>query len=187
MPCTGLCTGLYTLQTTDSLGCRSYNIFSVAQNNNISGVISSTHATCAQCNDGQLQVNNLNGTAPYTYTWIPSGGNLNTASQLKPGCYTVQVQDAGTCKTTLNACIGIRTGLEGEIINPEILLTYPNPVYNRLYAEYPDKNIQIQLYDALGRLVAQSDVAYQKATLSLNQLAKGLYQAHIQIQGIQLV
>ncbi|MFM2101484.1 MAG: hypothetical protein RIR05_1442, partial [Bacteroidota bacterium] len=52
---------------------------------------------------------------------------------------------------------------------------------------YPDKNIQIQLYDALGRLVAQSDVAYQKATLSLNQLAKGLYQAHIQIQGIQLV
>jgi hypothetical protein len=186
MPCTALCTGLYTLQTTDSLGCRSYNIFSIAQSNNITGVITTTHATCGQCSDGQLQVNGLSGTAPYSYTWIPTGGTQSTAINLKPGCYTVQVQDAGGCKTQLQSCIGIRTGLEGQVVMTASLSLYPNPAKEYIYAEYPGASLQVTVYDVLGRKVAESALQYQQTRLPLSHLAKGLYQAKIQVHGIDL-
>ena len=45
------------------------------------------------------------GTAPYSYTWSPSGGNLATANNLVAGTYTVLVSDNNSCTTTAVAII----------------------------------------------------------------------------------
>lgn len=37
------------------------------------------------------------GTAPYTYTWLPSGGNFSVATGLAPNSYTILVSDAFGC------------------------------------------------------------------------------------------
>ncbi len=53
-----------------------------------------TNVSCFGNNNGSATITATNN-APYTYTWIPSGGNLSIASGLAPGNYT--------CATT-NSC-----------------------------------------------------------------------------------
>src|SRR3954469_19435684 len=38
------------------------------------------------------------GTPPYTYTWLPTGGNASVAVGIPPGNYTVIARDAFGCK-----------------------------------------------------------------------------------------
>ncbi|MDQ3110558.1 MAG: PKD domain-containing protein [Bacteroidota bacterium] len=56
--------------------------------------VSSTAATCSQCN-GTASVS-VNPAGAYTYSWAPSGGTGSTATGLCPGTYTVTVTACGT-------------------------------------------------------------------------------------------
>lgn len=60
----------------------------------------STNATCSNCNGTATVSNVTGGSAPYTYSWAPSGGNAATATGLCPGTYTVTVTDASLCNTS---------------------------------------------------------------------------------------
>jgi hypothetical protein len=53
-----------------------------------------TQVTCPWGNDGTATVNIVTGTAPFTFSWQPMGGPLNTATGLSAGSYTVTVTDA---------------------------------------------------------------------------------------------
>ncbi|MBI2279681.1 MAG: gliding motility-associated C-terminal domain-containing protein [Bacteroidetes bacterium] len=66
---------------------------------------SSTTANCGASN-GSATVSVLNGTAPYTYQWSPSGGNNATANGLLAGNYTVLVTDAAGCSASQTVTIG---------------------------------------------------------------------------------
>ncbi len=57
-------------------------------------IASQTNVDCFGNNNGSATIT-ANNNAPYTYTWIPSGGNSSIASNLSPGNYT--------CATT-NSC-----------------------------------------------------------------------------------
>ena len=65
----------------------------------------STTANCGASN-GSATVSVLNGTAPYTYQWSPSGGNNATANGLLAGNYTVLVTDAAGCSASQTVTIG---------------------------------------------------------------------------------
>jgi len=43
--------------------------------------------------NGSIEVTAVGGTAPYTYSWSPSGGNGPVASNLSAGTYTVTIDD----------------------------------------------------------------------------------------------
>jgi hypothetical protein len=81
-----------------------------------------TNATCNGISNGSVTVTASAGTAPYTYTWSPSGGNAATATGLAAGNYTVTVGDAGGCTTTKTvtitqpAAVDASTTLNGAII-----------------------------------------------------------------------
>ncbi len=63
--------------------------------------------TPSQCtlNNGTATVTAAGGTLPYTYSWLPTGGNGTIASSLAPGNYTVSVSDNNGCTTTALATI----------------------------------------------------------------------------------
>ena len=92
--------GSYTISITDSLGCISYDTLSVSDNPSpvITGV-TATNVSCFGGNDGTAEVNAvvLASGAPYTYSWLPSGGTNITASGLTAGTYTVTVKDVHNC------------------------------------------------------------------------------------------
>lgn len=52
-----------------------------------------------------------NGTPPYTYTWLPTGGSGSVAINLLPGNYTVLAKDATGCMGNTNLLINNNTGI----------------------------------------------------------------------------
>src|ERR1051326_412845 len=50
------------------------------------------------------------GTAPYTYSWNPSGQTTPTANNLASGNYTVTVKDANNCSHIFTANVGMASG-----------------------------------------------------------------------------
>lgn len=65
-------------------------------NTAVSAVASQTNITCNGANTGIASVT-ASGIGPFTYTWIPTGGNASTASGLSAGVYSVVV--ANSCAT----------------------------------------------------------------------------------------
>ncbi|MFC4164220.1 T9SS type A sorting domain-containing protein [Epilithonimonas zeae] len=59
-----------------------------------------TNVSCNGGSNGSATVNVSGGTAPYTYSWSPSGGTNVTASGLAAGNYTVTVKDAANATKT---------------------------------------------------------------------------------------
>lgn len=45
------------------------------------------------------------GVGPYTYTWLPTGGNFSVAPGLTPNSYTINVRDANGCPGQANLII----------------------------------------------------------------------------------
>ncbi len=62
----------------------------------LSAVSSQTNLLCNGAANGLASVS-ASGVGPFTYTWMPAGGNASTANGLSPGSYTVMI--ANTCTT----------------------------------------------------------------------------------------
>ena len=62
-------------------------------------------ASCFGSSDGSATATPLNGTANYTYSWSPAGGNGQTTTGIASGAYTVTVTDNLGCTTTATATV----------------------------------------------------------------------------------
>ncbi len=68
-----------------------------------------TGVTCVTL--GSAHANVTGGTAPYIYSWAPSGGNAATANNLSAGIYTVTVTDNTGCTISANAIVANTSNL----------------------------------------------------------------------------
>lgn len=96
---TGLCSGTYFCNMTDSSGCiRTASVVI----GSITTLTISSQVTQSSCSSstGSITVNATGGTGSYTYAWLPLGtGNTATVTALAPGSYTLNVSD-GICSRT---------------------------------------------------------------------------------------
>lgn len=94
-----LCSGLYTVIVTDSLGCSSGISVPVSNPTGPTSLaISSTNINCnGVCSGAVTAVTPSGGTAPYTYLWISSGLTTPTLNSLCADVYYIQVTDANGC------------------------------------------------------------------------------------------
>ncbi|MCC6369623.1 MAG: S8 family serine peptidase [Bacteroidia bacterium] len=176
LPCTNLCQGLYTLYTTDSYGCKTFNIFTLSNTpNNVTSAISTTNASCASCADGALTAGVSGGLAPYSYTWSPSGGNGPTASALLPGCYTVSILDSQNCSSETQGCVTISTGLGSNAIDINALNIFPNPGNGEVNVIAPNQMFDVMVYNQLGQLVILKTGVDGSTVINTSALAKGVY------------
>jgi len=99
--------GSYTLNVTDAKNCTTNTIVTITQPAAVlsASIGSVTNVNCFGNNTGSASVNVTGGTAGYTYTWSPSGGNAATASSLTAGTYTVNIKDANSCTTNTTVSI----------------------------------------------------------------------------------
>lgn len=102
----GLAAGNYSVLITDTKGCTV--TVNAAINTTGTGpslsIASQTNITCSSGSTGAASVN-ATGTSPYSYTWSPAGGNAATATGLAAGTYTVFVNDASGCVSTITVTI----------------------------------------------------------------------------------
>ena len=71
----------------------------------LSVTTSSTHVACNSGSNGTATATATGGVAPYTYSWLPSGGTAATATGLAAGSYNVIVTDASNATVTKSAVI----------------------------------------------------------------------------------
>ena len=147
----------------------------------ITAVASLTNASCGACVDGIASVNASGGSAPYSYTWSPTGGNASTANNLAVGCYTITIKDANSCSTFTSTCIGFATGIQNTSVTNQSLLIYPNPAKNNVTIEYSGTVFNYCIYDNLGRLIANNKNNRDKAKVDLGEFTRGLYIVEIEI------
>ncbi|WP_255038018.1 SprB repeat-containing protein, partial [Lacihabitans soyangensis] len=87
---TGLVAGIYTITVTDANACQQTATVNITQPTALVASISAqTNVLCNGASTGSATVTASNGTAPYSYSWAPSGGKVATASGLAAGTYTV--------------------------------------------------------------------------------------------------
>lgn len=106
---TGLAAGVYTVTTTAGGSCSTTTTVNIAGPTALTASITANSPASCGANNGSLTVTASGGTAGYTYTWTPSGGNAATASGLAGGSYTVTIQDANSCSVTATASVSATT------------------------------------------------------------------------------
>ncbi|MCC6838936.1 MAG: gliding motility-associated C-terminal domain-containing protein [Flavobacteriales bacterium] len=98
-----LCASANTLHVTDANGCAFDTTFGFPVQP-IQPNLTVTDAQCANICDGTAQVAPTGGTGSYTYNWAPgnpAGDGTPAVSGLCAGNYSVTIQDANGCDTTL--------------------------------------------------------------------------------------
>ncbi len=98
----GLNVGLYQVTVTDNNGCATVSPF-IQVANSPGGVAVSiaalSNVRCAGANDGFINVNINNGTAPFNFAWS-NGATTQNNSGLGAGTYRLTVTDANGCSAT---------------------------------------------------------------------------------------
>ncbi len=148
--------------------------------------LTTTNISCPTCSNAVAIANVSGGTAPYTYTWLPTGGNAATAISLAAGCYTVRVKDANNCTSSSSVCFSISTVGITEIENESITI-YPNPVSSELYVNFNDAKLaaSVTIFNQLGQIVKKINTTQLnkndkgELVIPAQNLSKGVY--YIQI------
>lgn len=111
---TKLPAGDYSLEITDSKGCKQSDTFTISQPTRLTLSVDAP-AICDGLSDGSITSTVAGGTPPYQYaldqsSWL-SSGNFNG---LAPGSYRIDVQDAHQCTQTQ------RVSIEKSNIQPDV-------------------------------------------------------------------
>ena len=97
--------GNYTFTATDATGCQKKATVTITQPPVITASVTPTNITCFGAANGTATVIASGGTAPFSYTWSPAGGNSSSASGLSTGNYTTTLSDTYACTKTITFTI----------------------------------------------------------------------------------
>ena len=102
---TGLCAGIYTVTTTDALGCTATASVTLTDPSALQVTTSTTSPTCAGTCTGTATAS-ASGQSPFDYSWstspVQTGGN---ATGLCAGNYSVLVTDNQGCTSTSSVTV----------------------------------------------------------------------------------
>ena len=117
-----LTAGTYTCTITDAHGCTTtQSAVIVEPGANLSITPSQANVTCNGAHTGLATAMVSGGTMPYSYSWLPTGGNAPNAYNLAAGVYTVTVTDAHNCTTSQEYTITEGPAMVAAISHADIL------------------------------------------------------------------
>jgi hypothetical protein len=170
---TGLAAGTYTV--TDANNCITTSSVTITQPTILA-------ASCTSLSSSSAYITAAGGTGAYTYTWMPSGQNTSTATNLSSGNYTCCVTDGNGCSTCCNAIVNSVNEIAEE---SEIFSIYPNPFHSSatllIKSEAIIQNAELIIYDMLGNEVQKSQIRNHQSEIT--NLPPGIYL--LKIEGIK--
>lgn len=115
---TGLAAGTYTVLTEDANGCQFPVTVTILEPTPVVGSLDATiDVTCNGGADGELTFSASGGTPTYLYS-IDGGVTFQasgTFTGLAAGTYTITIEDAAGCQTTINGTINEPTAVGGVV------------------------------------------------------------------------
>lgn len=116
----GLTAGTYNCTITSDIGCSNTVAVVVTEISGMIGpIVAQSDVTCNAGNDGMIEVNVTQGTAPYSYSWDNSISIDSIATDLAVGPHTVTVTDANGCIITIAGMLNQPTALSIVNITPD--------------------------------------------------------------------
>ncbi|PCH97064.1 MAG: hypothetical protein COB85_03065 [Bacteroidetes bacterium] len=168
----GLCVGNYFVRVSDSMGAYVNIPFVVQNNTQLTGIIRTSGVSCLDCSDGQMRIEAIDGTPPYTFQWdsLAGGGNIDVASGLSINTYSVNVVDANGCSITVS----------GEMILFQGVKVYPNPTYDFLnITTRISGEVVFRIYDLSGKRISENILSSTTSSIYVGGLKEGVYLYHI--------
>lgn len=174
--------GSYTVTITDNNGCTATSAaIVITAPNAVTGTTTFTGTSCPTCTDGTASVTPNGGTAPYTYSWSPSGGTGATANNLAAGTYTVTITDANGCEGTATVTVTAGASVEENGTDAGIQ-AFPNPSNGTFYItsdiNYSGKAL-VEIMDITGKVLHAQTVVMNNSlsntSIHLEYAAAGTY------------
>ncbi len=98
--------GTYSVTATDVNGCSITGQAVIGTTPGGAATITAlSNVTCNGANDGSLTASMIGGSAPFTYSWTPSGQTVATAINLAPTVYTCEITDTYGCKAYISGTV----------------------------------------------------------------------------------
>ncbi len=114
---TGLPAGNYSVTVTDFHGCQTVSTVTITEPAVLSVVVAPDDVSCNGASNGGASATASGGTAPYTYSWMPSGAASAAVSGLAAGPHSVTVTDSNGCVHTESVTITEPTALSLSLIS----------------------------------------------------------------------
>ncbi|MCT4560002.1 MAG: gliding motility-associated C-terminal domain-containing protein [Crocinitomicaceae bacterium] len=120
---TGLSAGTYNCIVTSDNGCSGTVTVIVDEIPGLqANIVNQQDVTCYTMNDGIIEVQANQGTAPYTYSWTGSSSGSNLANDLYAGNQDVTITDANGCVITLNTILDEPDPLQIDFISNDTMI-----------------------------------------------------------------
>ena len=125
----GLTAGTYNCVVTSSVGCSSTVTVTVTEIPGMIGTFTTvSDVTCHSMNDGIIEVQVTQGTAPYSYSWDQSTSTSNRADDLFVGTHTVTITDALGCVITMTNTLNEPAALKITSLTPDSIICPENKI-----------------------------------------------------------
>lgn len=122
---TGLTAGTYHCVVTTSLsaGCTdTVEVVVTEIPGMVATIVNQQDVTCHSANDGIVEINVVDGTAPYSYSWSGSASTGPLANDLYAGTHTVTITDANNCIISTTTTIGEPAALKITNLTPDTII-----------------------------------------------------------------
>lgn len=193
---TGLAAGTYNVIVTDNVGCIVAATIEVDQPDELISTLDDIQNENGSNADGSISITPSGGTGTnYTFNWTKDGDPFSTdedLTNLSFGEYCVEITDENGCITT--ECYTVE--MINSTNNPELeqyITVLPNPTNGLVNVNFKlndARNVKVEWYDYIGRLLIESDqelVSERSLSFDLSELASGVYLARIVVDEEVLV
>ncbi len=115
-----LTAGTYNCIITSDIGCSNTVTVIVTEIPGMqANIVNQTDVTCNSGNDGMIELNVVDGSFPYIYSWDNSTSTTNIANDLMVGAHTITITDDLGCVITVNGNLGQPTALTITNLTPD--------------------------------------------------------------------
>lgn len=191
-----LSAGTYNVVVTDNVGCIVAATVEVTQPDELVSVLDDLQNENGSNGDGSISITPTGGTGPnYTFNWTKDGEPFSTEEDLTNlsfGEYCVEITDENGCVTT--TCYTVE--MINNTTNPELeqfITVLPNPTNGLVNVNFKlndARNVKVDWYDYIGRLLIESDqqiVTEKSMAFDLTDMATGIYLVRITVDEDVLV
>lgn len=110
----GITSGTYVINVEDAIGCNTFQSITITQPSPLSVTLAATQPSCANVNNGNIELIVTGGTYPFSFNWS-NGAQSEDLFGIAPGNYSVNITDDNGCTNSQNTNISYPAAMTSSV------------------------------------------------------------------------